>query len=159
MNAHTQQPPPSVGQVMHSPVVSVGDQDTLWTAMDLMLGRGLRHLVVVRGDKALGVLVDRELAAVWAMSPLGLKQRTVLDTMAPAQSFLTPEVDVVTAAQRMRVLGVDALVVVDRDQHPLGVVTDHDLLGVLAQMLGGAGEDADTVPRYHGSGYPVMLPD
>ncbi|WP_436778343.1 CBS domain-containing protein [Yinghuangia sp. YIM S09857] len=157
MNAHVQ-PPPTVGAVMHSPVVSVAADDSLWTAVDVMLSRGLRHLVVVHGETAKGVLVDRDLAAVWAMNPLGLKHRKAVDAISPVPAFLGPETDVVTAAVRMRSLGADALVVVDAEQRPIGMVTDHDLLGVLAGLLGGE-EAGGASPRYHGYRHPILLPD
>ncbi|HSA52151.1 MAG TPA: CBS domain-containing protein [Yinghuangia sp.] len=144
---------------MHGPVVSVQADDSLWSAMDVMLSRGLRHLAVVRGDTAVGVLADRELAAVWAMEPLGLKHRHASEVVVAAPSFVGPDVDVVTAAVRMRSQGVDALVVVDDQDRPIGMVTDHDLLGVLAGMLGGEGEVGGPSPRYHGSGRSVLVPD
>ncbi|MCF2528927.1 CBS domain-containing protein [Yinghuangia soli] len=159
MNAHVESPP-KVGEVMHGPVVSVAADDSLWTAMDVMLGRGLRHLAVVRGETVQGVLADRELAAVWAMNPLGLKNVRAADALAPNQTFIGPEVDVVAAALRMRAAGADAFVVVDEARRPLGIVTDHDLLGVLAGLLGGEGEGVGApAPRYHGAGHPTLLPD
>lgn len=127
--------PPDVGDVMHAPVVSVDATDTLWTAMDVMLTRGLRHLVVTRKGTALGILSDRDLAAVWATDPIGLKNRRAAEVLASAEPFVTADTDVVTAATRMRGLAGDALVVVDAAGAPLGVVTDHDLLGVLAELL------------------------
>lgn len=157
MNAQTRKPP-TVGSVMHGPVVAVAADDSLWTAVDTMLGRGLRHLVVVQGEIAQGVLADRELAAVWAMNPLGLKNRKAGDSLSPVESFVRPEADVVTAALRMRALAADALVVVDEEQRPIGIVTDHDLLGVLAGLLGGEGA-GDNAPRYHGGARPMLLPD
>jgi signal-transduction protein with cAMP-binding, CBS, and nucleotidyltransferase domain len=127
---------PRVSDVMHGPVVAVDTSDNLWTAMDVMLTRGLRHLVVTRGGRAHGILSDRDLAATWAMDPIGLKNRQAGRTAAPAeQVFLSPDTDVVAAAVRMRELGVDALVVVASTGAPLGVVTDHDLLGVLAVLI------------------------
>ncbi|HSA48765.1 MAG TPA: CBS domain-containing protein [Yinghuangia sp.] len=127
--------PPDVGDVMHAPVVAVDATDTLWTAMDVMLTRGLRHLVVTRDGVALGILSDRDLAAVWAMDPIGLKNRRAADVLVTGEPFVPADTDVITAATRMRGLGGDALVVVDTDGAPLGVVTDHDLLGVLAALL------------------------
>lgn len=127
---------PRVSDVMHGPVVAVDTSDNLWTAMDVMLTRGLRHLVVTRDGRAHGILSDRDLAATWAMDPIGLKNRHAGNTAAPAdRMFLAPDTDVVTAAVRMRELGVDALVVVASTGAPLGVVTDHDLLGVLAVLI------------------------
>lgn len=151
---------PAVGSVMHGPVVSVDADDMLWDAMDLMLNRGLRHLVVVKADEVRGMLVDRELAAVWAMNPLGLKHTRVGDILGPVSRSVSPDVDVLTAVNRMRAAGIDALVVVDSAKRPLGVVTDHDMLGILAALLGGAGAGvSDAEPRYHGSGRPRLLPD
>jgi signal-transduction protein with cAMP-binding, CBS, and nucleotidyltransferase domain len=132
---------PEVEAVMHSPVVTVDATDTLWTAMDVMLTRGLRHLVVVRDGAALGILSDRDLAAAWATDPLGLKNRRAAEALVPRALTASPDTDVVTAAARMRSLGVDALVVVDPADVPLGVVTDHDLLGVLATLLRPAGAE------------------
>lgn len=159
MNAQVKELP-TVGAVMHSPIVAIGADDSLWTAVDTMLGKGLRHLVVVRGEVALGVIVDRDLAAVWAMNPLGLKHGRAADVLTSVPTFVSPDSDVVAAALRMRSLGLDALVVVDEDDRPLGIVTDHDLLGVLAGLLGGSGEGvSDVSPRYHGPGQPVLMPD
>lgn len=126
---------PTVATVMTEPVVAVDVQDSLWTAMDVMLTRGLRHLVVTRQGIARGILSDRDLAAVWATDPLGLKNRRAEHALGPGQSFIGPDIDVITAALRMRQLGVDALVVVESTLVPLGVVTDHDLLGVLIALL------------------------
>lgn len=129
------EPLPVVASVMSAPAVAVDVQDSLWTAMDVMITRNLRHLVVTRRGTACGVVSDRELAAVWAMDPLGLKGRRAEHTIGPDRAFISPDTDVVTAAARMRHLGVDALVVVEPTLAPLGVVTDHDLLGVLASLL------------------------
>ncbi|NUU20663.1 MAG: CBS domain-containing protein [Streptomycetaceae bacterium] len=148
---------PTVGSVMHGPVVCIDAEDTLWTAMDVMMSRSLRHLVVTRGGAAVGVLVDRDLAAVWAMDPLGLKRRRAGEALGREHAFMPPETDVVTAATRMRELGVDALVVVDEAERPLGIVTDHDLLGVLAGMLT---DDAGVShPDHRGTGRPALPPD
>lgn len=127
---------PQVAAVMHGPVVAVDVADNLWTAMDVMLTRGLRHLVVTGGGRAHGILSDRDVAATWAMDPIGLKNRAAGGTGTHGdQVFLSPGTDVVAAAVRMRELGVDALVVVAPTGAPLGVVTDHDLLGVLAELV------------------------
>ncbi|MCF2528932.1 CBS domain-containing protein [Yinghuangia soli] len=143
MNATTapQQPvPPAADEVpdvasVMSPVVAVDVQDSLWTAMDVMLTHGLRNLVVTHQGIARGVLSDRDLAAAWAKDPLGLKHRRAEHALAPAQSFIGPDIDVVTAAARMRQLGVCALVVVESTLVPLGVVTDRDLLDALTALL------------------------
>ncbi|MDI2125447.1 CBS domain-containing protein [Yinghuangia seranimata] len=126
--------PPRVAGLMREPV-AVDVADTLWTAMEVMLSRGLRHLVVTRQGASAGLLSDRDLAATWAMDPLGLKNRCAGDALGPARPFVAPDVDVVRAAAHLRTAGADALVVTDAALVPLGVVTDHDLLGALAELL------------------------
>lgn len=40
---------PSVREVMHTPVISVAAEDTLWTAMEKMIVTRLHHIGVVDG--------------------------------------------------------------------------------------------------------------
>lgn len=146
---------PVLGTVMHRPVLCVAAEDTLWDAMDLMLRSGLRHLVVVHGDTAFGVLMDREMAAVWAMNPLGLKHTTVGELVSSHEQFLDPDTDVLAVARRMCASGVDAVVAVDGERRPLGIVTGHDLLGVLADLLAAA----SGAKPFHGADKSRLAPD
>ncbi|MET7301767.1 CBS domain-containing protein [Embleya sp. NPDC005575] len=123
---------PTVREVMHGPVVSVRTEDTLWAAMDKMIVTHLHHVGVVDGGRALGLISDRDLAAVWTLDPLGLKQHTAGRALAGTETtFVTPDTDVVTAGEQLLEHRRDALLVVDADGTALGVLTDRDLLTVL----------------------------
>jgi CBS domain-containing protein len=123
---------PTVREVMHGPVVSVTTEDTLWAAMDKMIVTQLHHVGVVDGGRALGLISDRDLAAVWALDPLGLKQHTAGHALAGIETtFVTPDTDVVTAGEELLKHRRDALLVVEADGTALGVLTDRDLLVVL----------------------------
>jgi CBS domain-containing protein len=116
---------------MHGPVVAVAAHDTLWQAMDHMLTVRLRHVAVVEEGRAVGLLSDRDLASVWALDPLGLKHHTARDLVGSEPPFVTPDIDVIGASRRLLEAGIDALLVVDAAGRAVGVLTDHDLLGVL----------------------------
>ncbi|MFE2870503.1 HPP family protein [Embleya sp. NPDC059259] len=125
---------PTVREVMHGPVISVTAEDTLWTAMDRMVVTHLHHVGVVDGDRAVGLISDRDLAAVWALDPLGLKQHTAGHALVGVDTettFIAPDVDVVTAGEQLLKRTRDALLVVDANGTAVGVLTDRDLLGIL----------------------------
>ncbi|MFF7250202.1 CBS domain-containing protein [Embleya sp. NPDC008237] len=119
---------------MHGPVVAVAAHDTSWQAMERMLTAHLRHVAVVEEGHAVGLLSDRDLASVWARDPLGLKHRTARDALGPDSPFVAPDVDVIDASRRLLEAGIDALLVVDATDRAVGVLTDHDLLGVLVDL-------------------------
>ncbi|MYS79171.1 CBS domain-containing protein [Embleya scabrispora] len=123
---------PTVREVMHGPVISVTTEDTLWAAMDKMVATQLHHVGVIDGDRALGLISDRDLAAVWTLDPLGLKQHTAGHALAATETtFVASDTDVITAGEQLLKHRRDALLVVDEDGTALGVLTDRDLLTVL----------------------------
>ncbi|WP_331773389.1 CBS domain-containing protein (plasmid) [Embleya sp. NBC_00888] len=125
---------------MHSPVVSVGREETLWAAMSLMLTTNLHHLAVVDAGGAFGLINDRDLAAVWATNPLGLKNLTVEHVLGDVRAVVVPTTDVVMAGEVMLRQAVDAVLVIDESGSAVGVLTDHDLLNVFVG-LHRAGDD------------------
>jgi CBS domain-containing protein len=126
---------PTVREVMHAPVISVNIEDTLWAVMDKMIATHLHHVAVVDGDRALGLISDRDLAAVWALDPLGLKQHTAGHALAGTETtFVAPGTDVFAAGEQLLKHRRDALLVADVDGAALGVVTDRDLLTVLLRL-------------------------
>ncbi|MFI1583807.1 CBS domain-containing protein [Embleya sp. NPDC020630] len=139
---------------MHGPVVAVAGHDTLWQAMDRMLTAHLRHVAVVDEGHAVGLLSDRDLASVWALDPLGLKHRTARDVLGPEPCLVAPDIDVISASERLLGAGLDALLVVDETDHPVGVLTDHDLLDILVGLYGKPDDHGE-----QGSRHPNMLPD
>ncbi|MFF7250126.1 CBS domain-containing protein [Embleya sp. NPDC008237] len=126
---------PTVREVMHGPLVSVAPEDTLWAVMDNMVTTRLHHVGVVDGDRALGLISDRDLAAVWTLDPLGLKQHTAGRVVADTETtFVSPDIDVVTAGEQLLKHRRDALLVVDAGGAALGILTDRDLLTVLLRL-------------------------
>jgi CBS domain-containing protein len=119
---------------MHAPIVAVTVEDTLWSAMAAMFTANLHHLAVVDGTRAVGLVSDRDLAALWAADPMGLKRRTVGAIVGPQQPFVASDTNVLEVGEHMLRHALDAVLVVDAEQHPVGVLTDHDLLGVFVDL-------------------------
>ncbi|WP_406289453.1 CBS domain-containing protein [Embleya sp. NBC_00896] len=143
---------PLVREVMHAPIVAVTVDDTLWTAMDAMFAANLHHLAVVDGGRAVGLISDRDLAALWALDPLGLKRRTAGRIAGPERPFVASDADALDAGEHMLRHAMDAVLVVDAEQRPVGVLTDHDLLGVFVNLH----RVPDAAPSRR---HPGMLPD
>jgi CBS domain-containing protein len=125
---------PLVREVMHTPIVAVTVADSLWSAMEAMFTANLHHLAVVDGTRAVGLISDRDLAALWASDPLGLKHRAAGAIVGPERPFVASEADVLEAGEHMLRYVLDAVLVVDADHRPVGVLTDHDLLGVFVGL-------------------------
>ncbi|MGC0418125.1 HPP family protein [Embleya sp. AB8] len=126
---------PTVREVMSGPVISVTTEDTLWTAMDRMAVAQLHHVGVLDGTRALGLISDRDLVAVWALDPLGLKQHTAGYALVGTETtFVAPDTDVVTAGEQLLGHRRDALLVVDADGGAIGILTDRDLLTILLEL-------------------------
>ncbi|MDI1464786.1 CBS domain-containing protein [Catellatospora sp. KI3] len=121
----------SVTQVMTRPVVSVAVETSLRQATAVMLGAGIRHLVVT-GDsgRCEGVLAARAITGAWATEPdLGL---VAAGAVVERAAVVTDEATVGDAARVMRGHGGDAVAVVDGSGVAVGMFTSSDLIALLA---------------------------
>jgi CBS domain-containing protein len=123
-----------VSEVMGHPAVTIESHADLNSALRLFAAFGVRHLIVVdvRGRCA-GVLTDRAVAGQWAAHPSGLDRISVGDACVPEAPRVRQRSTLTGAAQAMREVGIDAAVVVDDDDAPIGVVTATDLIAALAK--------------------------
>jgi CBS domain-containing protein len=144
----------TVGQIMSQPAVAVEAQETAWVALQRLTTSGLRHLVVVSGDRCVGVLSDRHVAAAWPFGELSRRTQLVLDLLGDTRPSVTAGTTAGEAARAMLDAGVDALPVVDADDRVVGLVTGADLLRLLADAASGPPEDAG-----HALHRPSMAPD
>lgn len=98
-----------------------------------MMALGIRHLPVMRGDKVVGMLSDRD---ILQNSYLKNGQR-VVEPMKVAQVIRDvvhtcfPDSSISTVAEKMLVHGVHALPVVTERGKLVGIITSSDLLAIL----------------------------
>ena len=132
----------TVGQIMSQPAVAVDAHETAWVALQRLTTSGLRHLVVVSGERCIGVLSDRHVAAAWPFGELSRRTQIVLDMLGDNSPSVTSRTTAGEAAGVMLNAGVDALPVVDPDGRIVGLVSGSDLLRLLADTVTDSPEDA-----------------
>lgn len=120
--------------IMSHPAVAVRVDDTMADALGAFALSGLHHLVVIDGTgRCVGVLGDRLVAAAWARDPMIFQTLQLARVMDRHQPMVEADAKISDAARKMRYCGVDAVVIVDAERRPIGVLTAGDLVALLAK--------------------------
>lgn len=132
-----------VREIMTTRVVSVGANDSIGTALDMMQSGGFRRLPVLEDGRLVGIITDRDLRLA-TNSPLVLREKWYSDfilesvkvksCMTPDPLTINPNAPIVEAARVMREKKFGGLPVVENDVL-IGIVTVTDLLDYLIQLL------------------------
>jgi CBS domain-containing protein len=128
---------------MRTPVPTIDADAPLAEAADRMWSEGLDRLVVIEHERGIGVLSVSDLVQV--LIPAQAGRRTVGEVMSRALVVCRAETPVSAAARAMTERRSRALIVVDPNGRPLGVVTGFDLLPA---VMGGAA-NAPVATRMH----------
>ena len=111
---------------------TIGREQSLVAAKEMMQRIHVRHLPVLHGGKLVGVLSDRDLAAIETLP--GSRQMTVEDAMVPEVYITSEDALLATVAGEMARQRVGSAIVL-RDDHVVGVFTAVDALRALAETL------------------------
>jgi CBS domain-containing protein len=122
-----------VAAIMGRPPVTIGVTLGLDVALRTLAAHGLRHLVVVDAGACVGLLSDRVVASIWAGEPMRFEVTPVGDVCDGIRPFVGVDASLADVARAMRRCGTDAVVVVDGDGRPLGVVTTTDIVALMAK--------------------------
>jgi len=121
-----------VTEVMRPADLVVPDRFPLYQALAAMVRHGTRHMVVVDDDgRCLGVLSDRKVISRWAGDSSPLLRQTVMAAMGVRPAIVPTHWVVAQAARFMVGEGTYAVAVADPDGYPVGMLTKHELLGLL----------------------------
>jgi acetoin utilization protein AcuB len=125
---------PSVQQYMSAVPVTIGIDQTMSTAHQLMREHRIRHLPVLAGGRLAGVVSDRDLHLVETLRDVDPDKVAVEDALSPDPYTVAPETPLDEVVQTMadRKLG-SALVV--RGTRVVGIFTTVDALHALAALL------------------------
>ena len=131
----------TVRDIMSAEVTTLGRNDTLLLAKDIMnLGR-IRHFPVVEDDELVGVVSQRDLyrASLGTVMQYGEKaQRAFLESVAVKEIMVDPisigpDATVQDAARLMMEHKIGCLPVLE-DNRLVGIVTETDMLQVVVDM-------------------------
>ncbi len=110
--------------------VTIGQDETLAAAHELMINNGIHQLPVVEGGALIGILAERDLHA-----HVGYLERTKVDAaMTRTPITLAPSDSAQHAARVMIEQNINSLPVVDAER-VLGIVSRTDLLRLLVRLL------------------------
>jgi CBS domain-containing protein len=118
---------------------------------------GIRHLPVVDDDGRLaGMVTDsalNRLGAVFGTEyvafDLSDEDRAAREVSVPVDVLTEPETPLTELLRRMGRTRQDAAVVIDEDMHPVGIVTEHDLLKVALDVIPDDTPIDQLPPRLH----------
>jgi acetoin utilization protein AcuB len=141
-----------VQDVMQTKLFTVTPETTLPEALRLTGQRSVRHLLVLDGDRLVGILSDRDLKRAMASSATSLEAHElnylldrlrVADIMTRAVITIGPMFPIEDAARLMVLEKIGALPVMDGERL-VGLVTETDVLRLFVRALG-AGEPSSRI--------------
>ena len=118
--------PDDVGGVMTRGVVTVAPSDVVQTALRAMLDHDIGAVVVIDGDRPVGMFTERDVTRR-VLDDAELLARPVSDVMAAPVVTIPATTDVVAAFELLNSRGIRRLPVVE-DGRVVGIVTERDLL-------------------------------
>jgi len=129
---------------------AIGHDQSLKLAHERMHQFGIRHLPVLDGGVLVGVLSERDIALIGAISPGQAEQTTVEEAMSAEPYAVEPDTDVQTVVARMAERKYGCAVVMENHK-VAGVFTSTDALSMLAVLLRDL-KDSPALKRYaHGA--------
>lgn len=128
MSAATPGPVTTVADLMSSPVITASSDETVAEAAVRMAAAGVGSVVVVEGDRPVGILTERDLVRL-AADPTPSAEARLSDWATPNPDTIPPDADPSTAMERMERRGYRHLPVVEHGRL-IGVVSLRDLVRV-----------------------------
>jgi acetoin utilization protein AcuB len=133
-----------VQELMSRKLITVSPEDTVEVAIQLLRQRGIRHLLVMKGERLVGIVSDRDFKR--AMDPEKTRKKLlgigglffliepilVREIMTPHPITIGPHMTVQDAAAFMVTHHFGALPV-EEEGRTIGIVTETDLLSHFAQ--------------------------
>jgi CBS domain-containing protein len=129
----------NVGEICSRIVVVAESSMPVQQAAKLMRDHHVGALVVTEGGaearRPIGIVTDRDMVVEVVAADLDYRSLTVGDIMSERPATIKETAGLFETAVQMRSGGVRRLVVVDANEHLLGIVAMDDLIPVLAEEL------------------------
>lgn len=125
----------AVRSYMSAHVHTIGAEQPVSIAADVMRKHKIRHLPVLHGGQLVGVISERDVALAEKLAPDG-KAVTVQDIMSGEPYTVSPDAPIAEVARHMGEQRYGAALVVDKHDKLMGVFTTVDVCRALAEVLG-----------------------
>lgn len=127
-------PIPQIQKYMSTSPHTVGSEQMLVKAKELMKRYNIRHLPVLHAGKVVGMVSDRDIALVQSLSSVSLETTAVADAMADDPYVVDPGVALDQVITTMAEKKYGSAVVV-QNGHVVGIFTVIDALVAFAELL------------------------
>ncbi|MEE9282668.1 MAG: CBS domain-containing protein [Nitrososphaerales archaeon] len=124
-----------IQDVMHSPVVSIDVEKSVYEAAVLMEHHKIGSIVALEGDRPVGILTERDFVGLIAKEKVSASSLKVVNLMTKAPITIRADSTVDEAGELMTRQGIRRLLVVERNKL-VGIVTNRDILLTLLEGLG-----------------------
>jgi len=129
---------------MKREVITINEQDNLLSIEEGMERFGMRHLPVVDGDRLVGLITHRDILRVTRSSLQGFRLDREIDRRKQEETFVadvmkrdvltvTPDTPIKDAARLIVDRHIGCLPVVGAEGRLLGIVTEFDLVRLIAE--------------------------
>jgi acetoin utilization protein AcuB len=126
---------PTIRAFMSPSPHTIGVDQTLAAAAEVMRAQRVRHLPVLDGGKLVGILSDRDVALVLSLPGSAPERIAVAEAMSPDPHALGPDSDLEWVAADMAAQKHGSTVVVEGGK-VVGIFTTVDALRALQELLG-----------------------
>lgn len=125
---------PSIQRYMTTSPHTIGAEQSLKKAHDLMREHGIRHLPVMHGNQLVGIISDRDVAIITSLDDVNPDLITVEDAMTSDVLTVSPDagLDEVATLMAERKAGS---VIVAQNHKVVGIFTTVDGMTALADLL------------------------
>lgn len=125
----------TIRQYMTPTPVTVGQEQSLAHAAEVMKQHGIRHLPVLHGGQLVGVVTERDVALLTAQEHRDAASITVEDAMSPITYSVKGDAPLRQVVAHMAAHRLGSAVVVGEADHVLGIFTSVDAMQMLAELL------------------------
>jgi acetoin utilization protein AcuB len=115
-------------------VQTIGDQQPMSVAHDMMREQRIRHLPVLHQGKVVGIVTDRDLRLVETLKDVDPAKVAVSEAMTPDPYVVTPEASLDEVVSTMAIKKYGSAVVSDNG-HVVGIFTTVDACSAFAELL------------------------
>lgn len=127
----------TIGEVMTDQPYTIGRDQKLSRAHEMMREHKLRHLPVLEHGQLVGVLTQRDLYFLETISGVSIDEDHVDDAMSPDAYAVSPDTPLGEVAETMLERKLGCAVIVERDR-VAGIFTATDALKLIAQSERGS---------------------
>jgi acetoin utilization protein AcuB len=125
---------PTVQKYMSVLPHTIGFDQTLQKARDMMSEYKIRHLPVLNGGKLIGIITDRDIRLVLGLRGADPEKMTVLEAYTPEPYITSPQAKLNEVVSHLAEKKYGSVLVVDNGKL-VGIITEVDIYKALADLL------------------------